>query len=447
MISANFRSTIASIKNPDSKDLQVYLKEEKDVVVAHTKLLQQRKGASDYYINWAAMKEEDIRFIFKLSFQAISARLQRIQEAFMQAENDYIHTLEQSRVRMKSIRDREKEISDTRAKLKSAISKRDTAQKKQQPAEALIQEARDIHSHILELEAKHLGLTRLDLREALRLKHEASVKYAVKLSVASKYSLYLADQIPQGELLPGQSLPPYTGQPTLEAIIADFTAAFNSDELVTVIRSEVPAQTLIPVPIPENPNPSTTFEEPGSPVASVAESASIYAAPKPQAYQAVSSYTYATSSTPATEGNGGYYTSETAANTVQNLSSQLGDVDVSANARNYSSQGYQQSMSAGTGYVSGALAQPSAAAPTGGYYSQYLPQQAVTQGYSTQQYSYPGPPPTQQQQNGYYAQPAQYSQISYPGPPPPLAQPLPPGYSSNNLPKVSRFENENVDEA
>ncbi|KAJ3205257.1 hypothetical protein HDU82_005318 [Entophlyctis luteolus] len=285
MMSAGLRGAVASIKNPDSKDLQVYLKEERDVVAAQAKLLQQRRGATDWYINWAALKEEDIR--------AISAKIQQIQESFMLAEQEYVDALERARVRMKTIRDREKEISDMRAKLRSVVSKRDAAQKKQQPAEALIQEARDIHAHIRELEAQHLGATRFDLRETLRMRHEATLKYAAKMSVASKFQLCLADQIPQGTLYPGQNLPPYTGQSTLELIMNDFTTAFSSDELVTVVRTDVPAPTLLPS-MPGLPSDAPTYETPdvsnlnGSDI----EPAEVYAAPKPASYVPISQTPY-----------------------------------------------------------------------------------------------------------------------------------------------------------
>ncbi|KAJ3070399.1 Splicing factor [Podochytrium sp. JEL0797] len=274
MLSAGLRGTIAGFKNHDSKDLEVFIKEDRDVVDAQTSLMRQRKGAADYFHRWAATKEEDIRMI--------GGRWVDIQEALIVAENEYVESLEHSRVRMKVIRNREKAIGDAKGKLKTAISKRDAAQKKQQPAEELIQAARDIQAHIRELEAEHLGLTRLDLRDALRIKHEASIKYAVKLSVASNFSIHLADQIPQGTMLPGQDLPSFAGGPTLDQIMADFKDAFASDELVTVVRTEVPAPTLLPVAVDNRP-PSVKERVDSNSVHS-AEQAVVYAAPRPQNY-------------------------------------------------------------------------------------------------------------------------------------------------------------------
>ncbi|KAJ3027615.1 UNVERIFIED_CONTAM: hypothetical protein HDU68_003488 [Siphonaria sp. JEL0065] len=433
VLSSGLRKTIATFKNHESKDLEVFLKEERDVVDATKTVTNQRKGATDYFYNWAGTKEEDVRSIAK--------KWCEIQEAFMVAESEYIESLEQSRLRMKVIRNREKGIGEAKQKLKAAISKRDAAEKKQGSVDDinhLKQDARNIQGHILELEAEHLGLTRLDLREALRIKHEASLKFAVKMSVASKFSLYLADQIPQGQLLAGQTLPPFANHETLDHILSDFTEAFASNELVTVVRTEVPApaiQPIAPVAAPERaPSPSgshySNSESVTANTTSTTEPAVVYAASRPENYNTLS---------------------QRVSNI--NLQSQL-DRQPSPAPQTTSLAPQTYTVPYQPGFYNQYLSQQPAPPPL----QPYVPAQAgFQQPYAPQRpVIYPGPPPQQapkqaypqyapapppHQYPQYAAQPSQQVQYpgppppangQYPGPPPPPQGPPPPGYPESS---------------
>ncbi|KAJ3246988.1 hypothetical protein HDU78_005639 [Chytriomyces hyalinus] len=408
-IVGGFRSMAATIRNAESRDLELFIKEERDVVEAYTALMKQRAGSVDAEIRWASTKEEDIR--------AVSDKLNQVQQAFIQAENGYIESLEASRKVMKEIRNREKKIHEAKGRLKAAVSKRDAADKKSQPSEALTQEARQIQAEIRGMEAEHLGLTRADLKMALRLKHEASVKYAVRLSVASKFSLYLADQIPQGVLSPGQDLPPFGGAETLEKIMADFNTAFNSNELVTKIPAAAPAPTITkpykePGPASNRMELERTHSAAGS---STSEnefyvdggtihnaSAEMYAAPKPEKYLAVNPtpYTAGKASPPAQipfdsngSSNQGYYQNQPIGHKPSY--SNLQDSIAAAPQMQAYSVGY---TNPNTSYAS--TSQPSS------YYSQYLPQQPPPpQGYAQQGYNMPLPPPPSSVPQQYYAPP------------------------------------------
>ncbi|KAI8622109.1 Eisosome component PIL1-domain-containing protein [Chytriomyces sp. MP71] len=404
------RSLAATIKNSESRDLEIYIKEERDVVEAHTSLMRQRAGSLDAEMRWASTKEEDIR--------AISDKLNQIQQAFIQTENAYIESIEGSRKIMKEIRNREKKIAEAKVRLRQAVSKRDAAQKKNNPdVDSLANEARQIQADIRGFEADHLGLTRADFKQALRLKHEATVKYAVRLSVASKFSLYLADQIPQGMLSPGQDLPPFTGQSTLDQIMADFNSAFSSNELVTKIPAAAPAPTITRVPVDANAvrreelersnSPAPSFDSEGGQRGRNGEPAEMFAARKPETYVQVKNTPYVSGKTtppnPAPlETGGGYYR-------VENITQNTADVSHRSNDSTSSPQrtGYSAYNSSGGGYSGPVQA---------GYYSQYLPQQPVPQGYPGQ----PGYVPVQQYSTG--------QQSYYTGPPsgPPLHQQAPP---------------------
>ncbi|KAJ3080405.1 tyrosyl-DNA phosphodiesterase 1 [Rhizoclosmatium hyalinum] len=401
LLSAGLRGTIAGFKNAESKDLEVFIKEERDVVDATGKKMRQFAGATTAFQRWAGTKEEDIR--------SIAAKWVQIQEDSLHAEKEYTDALEQSRARMKVIRNREKAIGDAKGDLKKAINARDAAQKKQAPADDLIQRARNIQTHIRQLEAEHLGLTRLDLREALRIKHEAAIKYAVKMSVASKFSLYLADQIPQGTLHPGQDLPPFQNHSTLEQIMADFKDAFGSNELVTVVRTEVAGPAFVPT-VPERaPSPSLSvgsyLDGPSSPAATV------YASSRPAEYNNVSALT----------------------TQVTNL-----QVQDSRSPSPYTPPPIQPSVpqqpyaSPQPQYATTPIPPASSSTYTPGYYAQYLPQQ-------------PAPPPNQPyyQQNQPLQQPyIQQPHIQQPQPPirqdsyQPTAQPQQQSYTAQGYTPV-----------
>ncbi|ORY53262.1 phospholipase D/nuclease [Rhizoclosmatium globosum] len=391
LLSAGLRGTIAGFKNAESKDLEVFIKEERDVVDATGKKMRQFAGATTAFQRWAGTKEEDIR--------SIAAKWVQIQEDSLHAEKEYTDALEQSRARMKVIRNREKAIGDAKGDLKKAINARDAAQKKQAPADDLIQRARNIQTHIRQLEAEHLGLTRLDLREALRIKHEAAIKYAVKMSVASKFSLYLADQIPQGTLHPGQDLPPFQNHSTLEQIMADFKDAFGSNELVTVVRTEVAGPAFVPT-VPERaPSPSLSVgsypDGPSSPAATV------YASSRPAEYNNVSALT----------------------TQVTNL-----QVQDSRSPSPYTPPPIQPSVpqqpyaSPQPQYATTPIPPASSSTYTPGYYAQYLPQQPAPP--PNQPYYQQNQPPLRQDSYQPTAQPQQqsyiaqgYTPVVYPGPP------------------------------
>lgn len=113
---------------------------------------------------------------------------------------------------LKDIRTMDNDLSklqstqDTLAiKLKEAIKKQRNIEEAQRLYDDIQQEIREKEAHVI-CEKRRLW------KQALHVKMDGIIEMSSKCSIAASYGKYLADQIPQGKLSPGQQLPPYTGR-------------------------------------------------------------------------------------------------------------------------------------------------------------------------------------------------------------------------------------------
>jgi Eisosome component PIL1 len=92
-------------------------------------------------------------------------------------------------------------------KLKDAIKKQKNV------AECQLQ-ASECTALVLEKQSFVACEKRRLLKQALNVKMDAIIEMSARMSIAATFGKHLADQIPQGQLSPGQGLPAYTGKET-----------------------------------------------------------------------------------------------------------------------------------------------------------------------------------------------------------------------------------------
>jgi hypothetical protein len=115
------------------------------------------------------------------------------------------------RSKIKEINKRSEELHELIKKHHQAEDKLKKAKSGGKPTDVLEREEKDMSIQVQELEAINEGLKRACLRDAMRIQYQGWANFSTKLSQIAHFGNHMADQIPQGNVGPGESLPPYLG--------------------------------------------------------------------------------------------------------------------------------------------------------------------------------------------------------------------------------------------
>ncbi|RKO96132.1 hypothetical protein CXG81DRAFT_11541, partial [Caulochytrium protostelioides] len=116
------------------------------------------------------------------------------------------------------IRNRNRELQ---SKIKSSA-------KSGKNVEWLQKEEETVRRELLAAIAAQEGFKRRNIKDALHIQFDAWTTLGQKLMILGTFGKYLADQIPQGTLAPGQELPEYKGSATTTRIFGDFLKALKA---------------------------------------------------------------------------------------------------------------------------------------------------------------------------------------------------------------------------
>ncbi|KAJ1539290.1 hypothetical protein HK405_013054 [Cladochytrium tenue] len=213
------RRTFASLGTNDGKNLNIYLQEEKDVIVALRALTKEKREAVQYFDVWGKLEATDIKDICE--------KVVAINSVLFEAEADMIKTYIACREKFKTVRERELKVHALRHKARKARDVLERAARRNRSSEQLEFERNYAEEELREAEADHVGRLRADLRDALNIFYGGYKDLAVKMTAAAKFGRHLSDQIPQGTLKPGQELPPFTGGSVIDQIYNDFKLALD----------------------------------------------------------------------------------------------------------------------------------------------------------------------------------------------------------------------------
>ncbi|KAJ3290011.1 hypothetical protein HDU79_003626 [Rhizoclosmatium sp. JEL0117] len=206
-----------------ASDFDVFLKTEKTHIQNTERHFQEQKNVTRDFRTWAEKKEDDIRV------RIIASRTAAIEDALAAREALLVHELSAARTTLKEIKHRSKTIDDAQQSLAQLIKKRDSINRNESELEHWRHEARKADQHLKHLQAAHSGATRRDLQSAFIRKHEAIIKYTDAMRTASQFAIHMWNQLPQGELRPGQDIPAFTAEQleTLHRIMNDFEKALG----------------------------------------------------------------------------------------------------------------------------------------------------------------------------------------------------------------------------
>ncbi|KAJ3102670.1 hypothetical protein HDU97_000367 [Phlyctochytrium planicorne] len=146
---------------------------------------------------WGSLEHDDLK--------DITSKLERLINKQLDAETKLTDTFGEYREKMKEIKKREKQIFDQNGKLKNAEKALADAKRKQKGDQDQLQFQKGLHEEELKrMLAEHEGLKRKDMLESFSMYFGA-----LQLAIAARFGNHLVNQIPQGTLLPGQTLPSY----------------------------------------------------------------------------------------------------------------------------------------------------------------------------------------------------------------------------------------------
>ncbi|RKO90021.1 Eisosome component PIL1/LSP1, partial [Blyttiomyces helicus] len=208
------KRSIVTINSKDHAQLNILLKEEKDVAKDARAYAKQKAEAAKFMASWGKEQAADL--------EDITHNLHNVFTEFSKFFNDMSDHHVVFRAKLKEIRAREDALYDLRQKVKSAADKVKEAIKKQKPVDQLKGDLASLESQLATQEGEHEGFKRAAFQEGMRGQFDALLVFGKKVQVAATFGNHLADQIPQGSLAPGQKLPPYLGAEVTARIYADF---------------------------------------------------------------------------------------------------------------------------------------------------------------------------------------------------------------------------------
>ncbi|KAJ1559336.1 hypothetical protein HK405_011034, partial [Cladochytrium tenue] len=249
------RRTLASLGHNDGKNLNIYIQEEKDVIQAMQGLVKERREALQYFDVWGKLEAPDIKDIA----EKMVAMMNTLVEAEAQLVQVHVAFVEKFR----GIQEREAAIHELRHKARRAAEALERAVKHQKPSEQLEFERQFADEEVRKAEAEHVGLLRVDVRDATAVYFAGYADLAFRMTAMAKFGKHLSDQVPQGTLRPGEELPPYTGGKVVEQIYRDFRLS---------LQGKIPLSPLVPPASPQQ-RPASTHRG-SSPAVSLRKAAS-----------------------------------------------------------------------------------------------------------------------------------------------------------------------------
>lgn len=216
------RRSVAAINARNHVEVNILIQEEKDVMKTIKETGKEKLDAGKYLANWGRREHEDI--------EDITSKFESMTEEFNKFHLDLVDSYDEYRCMFKDIRNREDEIYAKRKRVKELQDKLKECVKKNKPVDVAKADLSIAEEDLAALEADSEGYKRKIFKDAMHYYFDAYRAYSQKLAIMAQFGKYLADQIPQGMLAPGQPLPSFEGAPTTTRIYSDFLKALRSLE-------------------------------------------------------------------------------------------------------------------------------------------------------------------------------------------------------------------------
>jgi hypothetical protein len=219
----NLRRSLLSLSHEPA--IKILLEEDKDIISATRNLGKEIGDSAAYLRKYGETQHFDLKDITdNLSF--ISKHIEK-------SLTDLASNLQKYRENLKSIKKQADEMYDLQMKAKIAADKLKKAESQQnKPADvlkSLKREAEEADVALLQYEAAFEANKRALFKDGLINQFQGYQDLGVKLQTIGHFGKCLANQIPQGELDPGDEMPIYLGAPTTKKIKEDFIKAFSRE--------------------------------------------------------------------------------------------------------------------------------------------------------------------------------------------------------------------------
>ncbi|KAJ3286592.1 hypothetical protein HK104_008965 [Borealophlyctis nickersoniae] len=216
------RRAVVSINAHDHKELNILIKEEKDVIKQAQQFAKEKHEATKYLASWGKGEHADLADITD-KFAMLFDEYVKFQNALTERYNEY-------RNRLKEIREKEEALWNAKKQLRELQNTVKAEIKKGKPADSMRAELTAAEKNLMEAESTHEGVKRAVFKQAMYTQFDALMDYGQKVTILGMYGKHLSDQIPQGTLAPGQALPEYTGAPVTKQILGDFLKALREQK-------------------------------------------------------------------------------------------------------------------------------------------------------------------------------------------------------------------------
>ncbi|KAL2918516.1 lipid-binding protein [Polyrhizophydium stewartii] len=207
------RRGLVNMNSADPK-LTNLLHEEKDVLKELANLAREKAEAARFLTMWGNIEHADIK--------DICDRTRDLLNEFQNMLSDFSAGYGNYREKLKEIHKGGETLHDLKHKQSTLQSKLSQAIKNKKPHEQLQSELATTEREVLEHIANYESSKRALFRDALESQFEAFNVFGKQLVVLGTFGKYMAGQIPQGKLAPGQDLPMYKGNDTTRQIYSDF---------------------------------------------------------------------------------------------------------------------------------------------------------------------------------------------------------------------------------
>ncbi|KAJ3193112.1 hypothetical protein HK101_005402 [Irineochytrium annulatum] len=169
----DIRRAFAGVGRHDTKDLHIFLTEEKDVIKCLQALTKEKRDAIKYLGVWGKLEHSDL--------QDISSKLTGVMSELVDGEDALIESMTSYRSKLAEVRKREEAITQQKAKVKRTVTAVREAAKKQKDVEQATFEQNLAEEELRKMESESEGLKRLDMRDAFRILFAGYAELARKI--------------------------------------------------------------------------------------------------------------------------------------------------------------------------------------------------------------------------------------------------------------------------
>ena len=219
----NIRRGFLSLSNEPA--IKILLEEDKDAISASKNLGKEIKESAFSLKEYGETQHFDLKDItHNLSF---------VSEHIEKSLADLTLNLQKYQESLNSIKKQADEMYDLRKKAKVASDKLKKAQYRNKTSiedhrESLKRDAEEADLVLSQFIAKYEANKRALLKNGFLQKFQGWQDLGIKLQTIGHFGKCLANQIPQGELGPGDEMPIYLGASTTKKIKEDFLVAYHS---------------------------------------------------------------------------------------------------------------------------------------------------------------------------------------------------------------------------